>query len=285
MPPIQNTIPENTTLSKPKPRAKLKHSVIPVDFLYSRVMLAVRRKFGDISALAIIEIIQQLSKSGNAEIHIDEALGVISSLRIEQDEALLAYCVEMNVFQKLPGDLITRAEVIKDSENLAADQVEWKLKNEKKKKNKEESGVYSGVTPECTPGYCEDLYNEDLNSEDLNSNPKQGGSKGGAHPEAPKSYANALPESLDTPEIRDALGNWLIKQVKLHKPRDQMAIDALAANWSNRPKEFLHAIRESTANGWKTLIEPKSTAGPPNGRISYEKETNYERNLRIIREA
>lgn len=277
-------------------RVSLKHALIVVDYYTDPLIRGLNFKYGALSELLLVRLTCCISKSPAAIIDRDTAYSVASDLGLrDQAIEIVQYMIDKGILL-IQDDCISKPSVIKDSEKLAKVQEDYrerkKLQREREQAAKIKQELNSvnvtrdnSVTDTVTGIEKSELLSiEDLKTEDLNSNPKQGESKGGDPPEAPKPYANALPESLDTPEIRDALGIWLVKQVQLHKPRDQMAIEALTANWANRPKEFLHALRESTANGWKTLIEPKSTAGPPNGRISYEKETNYDRNVRNILE-
>jgi hypothetical protein len=287
MPPIQNTITDNSKLSKPKPRGKLKHALVDVDFYNDPKIKSLVFKYGLLAELYYTRLVCSISRSECAQIDRDAALAIAHDCGfIDTANYVLDYILDKKILE-IEGDAITSVRVREDQERLSTKQEEWRARKQKQRECHADVTRDNCVTSSVTSEYqtSEVLKTEDLNSEDLNSNPKQGGSKGGDPPQwAP--YAQNLPESLNDPDIRHALGAWLYKQTQLHKPRDQMAVEALAANWANRPKEFLASLRESTANGWKTLIEPKSTAGPPGGsKITYEKETNYERNLRIIREA
>jgi hypothetical protein len=275
-----------------KQRDKLDYIQFDHDFLSKHKTQALHLKFGNDGLLAIMGAIFLMGNATDGEIEIDAFIANARIYGCDADKCndVLNYCLHPDRKLFLSGSKsgwITNSRVTEDQERVYLKREKWRASQKKRRCPDSVSLDVMQDTHETSHETLntEHMNTEDLNSEDLNSNPKQGGSKGGNPPEAPKPYANALPESLDTPEIRDALGIWLVKQVQLHKPRDQMAIEALTANWANRPKEFLHALRESTANGWKTLIEPKSTAGPPNGRISYEKETNYDRNVRNILEA
>jgi len=94
-------------------------------------------------------------------------------------------------------------------------------------------------------------------------------------------YANALPERLDTPEIRETLGRWLYRQVQLGRTRDQLAIDAITAQWAERPDMFLRSMLEGIANSWKVLIEPQKRENQ--SKYGFQKETNQEISMRNIR--
>jgi len=94
-------------------------------------------------------------------------------------------------------------------------------------------------------------------------------------------YANALPERLDTPEIREVLGTWLYRQVQLGRTRDQLAIDAITAQWAERPEMFLRSMRDGIANSWKVLIEPQRRENQ--SKYGFQKETNQEISMRNIR--
>ncbi len=275
-------------------RVSLKHALIVVDYYTDPLIRGLNFRYGAIAELLLVRLTCCISKSPASAIDRDTAYSVASDLGLrDQAIEIVQYMIDKGILL-IQDDFISKPSVIKDSEKLAKVQEDHRERKRLQREREQAAKIKqefkptnvtrdNSVTDTVTGIEKSELLSiEDLKIEDLN--PKQGGSKGGDPPEAPKPYLNALPESLDTPEIRDALGIWLVKQVQLHKPRDQMAIEALTANWANRPKEFLHALRESTANGWKTLIEPKSTAGPPNGRISYEKETNYDRNVRNILE-
>lgn len=173
MPPIQNTIPDNSTLSKPKPRGKLKHALIDVNFFNSPNVIALRRKFGPAAPGAIVAIICQLSQTLNAELNIDTALGVMDLFKIDNAEECLNYCFESEILQKINDRLITHNSVIKDQESCARKRAKWR--GDKDKQNNMVDSVADSTVESVVDSAekCEYMNTEDLDPEDLNL--KEGG--------------------------------------------------------------------------------------------------------------
>jgi len=159
--------------SKPSnKRVTLKHALIDVDFLHTPKIIALRRKFGDIAALAIIEITMQLSKATEATIELDTALAVVEHFRIDNSDEFINYCIDRGILQKTELGFITEKGVIEDQQKLGEQQDKWKEKKRKQRQNEYVPRDMGGDTIGDSPGKSEQLKTEDLKILD----PKEGGS-------------------------------------------------------------------------------------------------------------
>lgn len=65
-----------------------------------------------------------------------------------------------------------------------------------------------------------------------------------------------LPESLDTPEVFEALSDWLSYRRATKKPITVQGMNIQVAKYANRPAAFLAAVKHSIGNGYTGLFEP-----------------------------
>lgn len=169
MPPIQNTITDNSKLSKPKERAQLSHALIDVDFFDKPKIKALNYKYGQLASLLLIRILMSLSRATDAEIDLDAArcIGHEVGLGDKTDE-VLDYLFSHGLLTHVGNTGVTQERVIADQESCASKRRKWR--DEKKEAPPE-------YPPESVPesgGNSEQLNTEDLKIED----PREGGSKG-----------------------------------------------------------------------------------------------------------
>ncbi len=289
MTPIHQSIPSQSKVGNK--RVILKHALIDVDFLHTPKIIALRRKFGDIAALAVIEITMQLSKATDATVELDTALAVVENFRIDKSEEFIAYCIDREILQKTELGFITEKGVIQDQQKLGEQQDKWKEKKRKQRQNEDVPGDMGGDTIGDSPGKSEQLNTEDLNSEDLNPNPKEGG-QGETKPTQSSIVQNKPPKiqfgehvfltQTEIDNVQNKHGTAFFESCceKLNAWIEQDPTPKRRKNGKNAGATFRAWVLNAVAEE-----EIRASRASPKQKVPYEKETNYDRNLRNILEA
>lgn len=139
---------------------QLSHALFDVEFLHKPKIKAMRRKFGDLSALWLFEVICQLSRASGAKIEIDCALSVADDFKIENGQELIDYCTnEDRKILELKNGYITNSRVDADQEKL---QIRREKDLERKRKKEDSAKIPHGKSEELVTDTVTDTEDLDL---------------------------------------------------------------------------------------------------------------------------
>jgi hypothetical protein len=100
--------------------------------------------------------------------------------------------------------------------------------------------------------------------------------------------STVFPLGLDTPEVREAVGQWIEHRRERRPPATARSISMTFKIWDKiGPEPFVEAIQRSIANGYQGIIQPQrngARAGPPATSPSEWSRIDEERAIDLARQ-
>lgn len=289
MTPIHQSIPQESPVGNK--RATLKHALIDVDICDKPKIKSLIYNHGQLGIWYLVRLIMSLSRSTDAQIEIDAAMQIAHEIGLgDKSKAVLDYLIVNDHVTacKMPDgkEGITQNRVIEDQEKLGEKQHKWK---ENKKKQRCPTGQLEDSYVDSTR-LSEQLNTEDLNTEsisiinDLKGNPPDDVTRSSTVQNKPPKQKFGEHVYLTQTEIdnyQNKFGTEFLDRCceKLNAWIEQDPTAKRVKNGKNAGATFRAWVFNAVAEE-----QMRATRSPPQ-KAPYEKETNFERNLRIIREA